>query len=166
MAGCSGSGKTSLARRLADRYGVPCLSLDSFFLRGAPRRYVETGAGPVRSFEYPSQYDGAALAAAASKHGSFIIEGFALLTYPEITALAPLALYVDVPFEVCLARRLRRTPHRRSDESFAIIGREETARWVAPQRLLPSVRVLDGHTSPDKLFDAAVAVIDQHINPS
>jgi hypothetical protein len=108
----------------------------------------------VRNFEHPDSYDGARLAAdiaACASKSPCVAEGFALFKYGEILALTGTRMYLDVPFEVCLLRRIARRPQRPSDQSFQLIGKAETLRTVIPQRDTPGVLILDGLRQLDAL---------------
>jgi len=151
FAGPSASGKTTLARAVARKAGFPCLSLDDYYLRGKPV-FVQTPGGPVRSFERPELYNGSRLAMAlANRTIGTVAEGFCLFVYPLITELPANRFYLDVPFDICRARREARRPRRPSDASYAIIGEQENAAVVLPQRELPGVEVLDGLRPLDEL---------------
>ncbi len=157
IAGPSASGKSSLANAVAAALRVPCLSLDDYFIR-KPRSFVETPTGPIRTFERPYLYDGARLAKDVLAHPAGVVaEGFCLFNYPEIMALTASRFYLDVAFSVCLARRLARRPRRVSDQSFQIVGEQETNAFVIPQQHLDGVHVLDGIRPLDELLIAVVS---------
>jgi shikimate kinase len=149
IVGPSGSGKTTLAQAVARELGVPVISMDDFRAKRRAAILVAHGKEEVRTFEDPRLWDGNAIAcklrALIAQRSGFVAEGNHLLYYPEIRSLPDLELYyLDVPFQVSVARR--RTRHRFSlaDESFALIGESETARWVKPQTAARGIRVLDG----------------------
>ena len=157
IAGPSASGKTTLALEVARQIGLPCLSLDDYFI-SKPKLFVETPTGMVRTFERPVLYNGAMLAIKLSNRVSgFVVEGFCLLNYPQILALPAARYYLDVPFSICAKRRAARLPQRPSDESFSIIGEQETAAYVFPQSKLAGVRLLDGLRPIDELAASIVA---------
>ena len=153
IAGPSGSGKSTLAKTLAMLTGCRYLSLDNYW-KGGPGLFVNAPLGGiVRSYEDPSLYDGAQLAANVAAHGApCVAEGFCLLSYPEIQAVAGHRFYMEVPFDVCMDRRLARRPQRPSDASFWLIGEQETNRWVLPQKALPGVTILDATASPQEIL--------------
>lgn len=144
IAGPSASGKSTLAREVADRLGFRCLSLDDMHIAGA-KAYVETVRGQVRTYERPQLYDGDRLAdIIRHRTTDLVVEGFCLYTYPRLLSSVAWRFYLDVPFDICARRRRARRPQRPSDESFALIGESENARIVLPQRHLPCVRILNG----------------------
>ena len=123
------------------------------FIRGA-KAFVDTPSGPVRTFERPELYDGAKLSMRVFNSPSKrVVEGFCLFAYPAIMDLPGVRFYVDVPFEVCLERRMARRPHRPSDRSFALVGRQENDTFVLPQKTAPGVMVLDGLKPPSELVE-------------
>lgn len=159
IAGPSGSGKSTFAAELARRRGARHLTLDDYYIRGA-KEYARTANGPVRTFERPSLYDGARLAAdiCAPASGA-VVEGFCLFAYPELLALDSIRFYIDVPFQVCLSRRMSRRPQRFSDKSFGLVGESENQTYVLPQRGLPGVEVIDGTASMEAMVRAAEAIL-------
>jgi uridine kinase len=159
LAGPSGSGKSTVARLVATALRARMLCLDRCF-RANPKLFVAGPQGPVRTYERPGAYDGAALAAEVRRaSGAVIVEGFCLLTYPEVLALGGTRFYLDLPFDLCLARRLARRPQRPSDRSFAVVGRAETEAFVVPQMRLPGVRILDARHPPPALAAAILQTL-------
>ncbi|WP_415907094.1 hypothetical protein [Oleiharenicola sp. Vm1] len=125
--------------------------MDEHFIRGK-RVVVGTPRGPVRTFERPELYNGSRLAIALGNRTiGTVAEGFCLFVYPLIAELEARRFYLDVPFDICLARREARRPRRPSDASFALIGEQENAAFVLPQRDLAGVEVLDGMRPVDEL---------------
>lgn len=144
ISGPSASGKSTLARAAANALQRPLILLDNYFIP-EPRRFVKTASGLVRNYEDPRSYDGDEVARLARAHPSgAVLEGFCLLAYPSVMSLPGLRFYLDVPFDVCVERRRARRPQRRSDASFFLIGRDETARHVESQKHLPGVVVING----------------------
>lgn len=154
IAGPSCSGKTTLARMVADRLKAPLLHLDRHWLRHVDRPIVDGH----RSFERPDQYDGHALleqtVEALSNHRHVVVEGFVLLTYPGFLDLAHRAIYLDIPHDVISARRTARSaagssledvPGGRSskaDDAWLAHGRREWFDHGERQRHLPGVEIL------------------------
>jgi len=89
-------------------------------------------------------YDGQRLAREIASAAGVVVEGFCLFCYPDILALRAQSFYVDVPFSVTVERRSRRRPKRLSDRSYSLIGEQENAAFILPQRSLPGIRVLNG----------------------
>lgn len=150
IVGPSGSGTSSVGREVARELGVPLFSLDEFRARGkrnAP--YLAVGGLRVRNFEHPDNWDGNALSfkmlACVRNHGGFVAEGNHLLVYPNVASIAETErFYLDVPFKVSLERRKSRHRYLPADESFALIGEDQTRLWVWPQQALPGITILDG----------------------
>lgn len=157
IAGPSASGKSTLACEVARRLRIPCLGLDERYIRYS-KAYLETPNGRVRTYERPELYDGGKLAITiANRNTPLVVEGFCLFAYPQILRQPALRFYVDVPFAICAARRAARRPQRPSDKSFALVGEQETARVVLPQRDLPDVRVLDGLRATAELAETILS---------
>lgn len=67
--------------------------------------------------------------------------------------------YIDLPFNECVLRRKTRHRYQPADESFILIGEQQTAEIVAPQKLMPDVQVIDGTLDPR-------IVVQQILTPS
>lgn len=79
IAGAQGSGKSTIARALAQRFGCPVLSLDDLYLDGAARaRLAETVHPLLRTRGVPGTHDAAAGLAAieALAHGPALLPRF------------------------------------------------------------------------------------------
>ena len=164
IAGPSASGKSTLARLAAEHLGLPVFCLDEFFIP-RPARYVSTPDGPVRNYEDPRSYDGARMARRIEESGGpAVAEGFCLFAYPEVMAAPAVRFYLDVPFPVCARRRSARSPARPSDRSFALIGKDESARHVEPQKHLPGVTVLNGMGLLGDNLEMVLAAYRQRVN--
>lgn len=167
--GPSGSGKTTLARELADRLDLVLISMDDFrvkMVRNAPT--VEVGGRKIRSYENPVAWDANAIwfkAQACIKSGmGFVIEGNHLLQYPRIAEIPDTErVYLDCDFATSIARRKQRNRGTAADESFAIIGEGETARWVVPQKAMPGVRVLDATRPTAELLAEIVSPVREGV---
>jgi len=151
ISGPSCSGKTSLAKAVAELLGAPTLHLDQHFIADAERPEVEG----FPSFEQPHQYDAAALleqvreAAADNEH--VVVEGFLLFTYPGFLELCDQRVHLDVPHDTLAERRARRNGAtgdvkggriKLADTAWAAHGRQEWERFGAVQATLPGVDVL------------------------
>lgn len=99
VVGCSGAGKSTFARRLADRTGFPVVHLDRLFWRPG---WVES-ARP--EFE-------AAQREHLAPDGAWICDGNYGSTIPLRLALADTVVFLDEPRRVCLTRVLRRLIRR------------------------------------------------------
>jgi uridine kinase len=161
IAGPSASGKTTIARAVAAALKVPCLSLDRYFIPRATA-FVETANGPVRTFERPELYDGARLAMDfGAQSAGVVVEGFCLFAYPQVLAIPARRFYIDLPFPLCLVRRMARRPQRFSDRSFLLVGEQENATFVVPQQHIPGVFVLDGSLPVETLRDTVLGAVAQ-----
>lgn len=147
LIGPSASGKSTVAEILARELRVPVVPMDAF--RCKRMLFVTHEGRQVRNFEDPRMWDDNALAcklrALINSNQGFVAEGLHLLRYPAIAAIPQTERwYLDIPHELALARRKTRHRNLPSDESFAIIGREQTRIHVEPQKDIPDVRVIDG----------------------
>lgn len=161
IAGPSASGKSTLAKAVAEVLGARVMCLDDYFIPRA-RIFVETPGGRIRTFERPELYDAGRMARdVAAVNGAVVAEGFCLLGYGEFRAQNAVRVFVDLSFDICLARRLARRPVRPSDKSFRVIGESESATFVEPQRDIPGVVVLDGRRPTSELLRAVLAQLPQ-----
>ena len=165
LVGPSSSGKTTVAEMVAHELGLPLVSLDDFIIRGSRKHhYVDHEGHQIRSYQNPACWDfhafGCKLSALLYAGSGFVAEGNHLLHYPQVAAIPETErYYIDVPYGVSLDRRKSGHKFLPADESFAIIGEEETARWVAPQLKMPGVIRLDGRASCE--FTAAKVILRQ-----
>lgn len=152
IVGPSGSGKTTVAEAIARELKLPVVSMDDFRVRNLRRRLlplVEHAGQKIRTYEDPIFWDGHAigckLRALVQSGSGFVAEGNHLLHYPDVRAIPDTELYyLDVPFKVSVDRRKTRHRYSPADESFALIGEQETQRWVAPQLACRGIIRLDG----------------------
>jgi uridine kinase len=171
IAGPSCSGKTTIARLLAERMRAKLLHLDAFWIKGSERPLVNGHP----SFERPEQYDGAALlrsAIEASRDGDVVIEGFLLFAHPETLAACAHAFLIDVPHDELVRRRLRRGTEsgddvagsgrvEAADRSWMAHGQEEWRRYGAPQRDLPGVRTVSPDVDEGRRLESIEAVLSE-----
>ena len=123
--------------------------------------YAETVHGSVRNYERPEVYDGRQLAQdILAQHSGVVADGLFPFVYPELLDLSAHRFYLDLPFTVCLARRLARRPTRSSsDRSFALIGEQESETFVVPQKTLSDIHVLDGNKPQEALLQEVLVNI-------
>ena len=141
ICGPSGSGKTTLANLLAKENAADVISLDNYFLLDTPyKKYNEQG----KDLELPENTDWKAVASLIDnlkagtktavrkvswKTNSYsevdlmpknmaIIEGFLLLHDINIVEKLDLSVYIDVPDEVGLARRIKREGTTENEKWF------------------------------------------------
>lgn len=93
--GCSGGGKSTLARKLGERLGLPVVHLDVVFWRPG---WVESETGPMRE-----------RLEAATAGGAWITDGNFTSRVADLTlGRADTIIWVDQPLRVCLWRALWR----------------------------------------------------------
>ncbi len=165
IGGCSGSGKTSLARELATQLGGTLFPLDLYYrdLSQFPldarhkqnfdhpdslqsELFIEhirslaegrTIQRPVYDFSRHARVAGAFEAVATARF--VVVEGILALHYDELWPLYGFSIYVDAPDEVCLNRRIYRDMRERGRTEEAVRAQfEATARPMAELYVLPS----------------------------
>jgi len=165
IAGPSGSGKTEIARRLASILDAPILSLDSYYRDAAhlplaerhainfdePRALdhelligqlavlAEGGEIAVPVYDFTRHVRAAAVDRLRAE-GFAIVEGIFALYWEDVRRLAGTRVFVDVPDEICLARRMERDIRERGRsvesviEQYAATVRPMAERYVRPTR--------------------------------
>ena len=157
IAGPSCSGKSTVAKEVAEALGAHLLHMDGRWIAGAEKPLVNGHP----SFERPHQYDPVSLLAelheARKAHRDVVVEGFLLFTYPAVLAELDRLFFLSVDHEELVWRRMARSAAGGNatwgaagndavvDVGWLAHGREEWAEFGAGQALLPGVHVLDGH---------------------
>ena len=140
ISGPSGCGKSTLADTLsvcmrAEGYSITVIHQDSYFLGPKPTSYWTQ---PNK--EHPGVVDMSGLrAAVADAHRStsssaslVLVEGFLLLQDAEIMAMVDGVLFLHASLEVCVARRLARSP-RTPHESEGLLRYYHQCVWPGYQ---------------------------------
>jgi hypothetical protein len=169
IAGPSCSGKTTIARLLAERLGAPLLHLDRHWIIGCEKPLVDGHP----SYERPHQYDADALREetldATSRSSIVVVEGFLLFGYPWFAENCTHRFLLDVPHHRLAARRAARhglslddvvggrAPE--ADAGWHAHGRSEWEKYGARQRDVPGMitilRSEDGGAWPDDCGEIA-----------
>jgi uridine kinase len=165
IAGCSGSGKTSLARELARQLDGTVFPLDLYYrdLSHFPldsrdkqnfdhpdslqsELFIEhvrdlargrTIQRPVYDFRIHSRVAGAFEPIHPARF--IIVEGILALHYPDLRPLFNFSIYVDAPNHICLSRRIYRDMRERGRTEASVRDQfEATARPMAEIYVLPS----------------------------
>ncbi len=138
VAGASGSGKTYLAERLAERLNAPIVPLDAYYpaassinyddrdkvnydhpdilereLMVAQLRLLAAGETIERPVYDYGTHDRSPETRTVVPGDYVVVEGLWTLWYPELQPLYSLTVYVDTPDSICYARRLDRDTHYR-----------------------------------------------------
>jgi len=165
IAGCSGSGKTSLARELATQLEATLFPLDLYY---RDLSQFPLDARDKQNFDHPDSLESElfiehirGLAEGRviqrpvydfSRHtrvaGAFeevgpapyvVVEGILALHYEELWPLYDFSIYVDAPNEICLNRRIYRDMRERGRTEESVRAQfEATARPMAEMYVLPS----------------------------
>lgn len=115
IAGITGSGKTTLARRLAARRGLPHVELDALF-HGPGWTTRESFLDDVRAFAAADRW---------VTEWQYSSKG----TDPILAPRADLAIWLDYPYPVARARLLRRTVSRSLRRTELWNGNREKPIW-------------------------------------
>jgi adenylate kinase family enzyme len=125
--GTSGSGKTTFAGRLADRFGLTHVELDALFW--------------LPDWQQPEESDfRARLDTALDIPGGWVVDGNYSRVQPEVLGRADMAVWLDLPMRICLwrvtSRAIRRARNREvmwgtnRERWSQILGRRSLAWWV------------------------------------
>jgi uridine kinase len=165
IGGCSCSGKTTLARELAQQLDATLFPLDLYYrdLSAFPLdtrhkrnfdhpdsleselivAHVEALADgqaidrPVYDFAQHSRVPGAS--DRVEPQAFVIVEGILALHYAELLPFYTFTVYVDAPHDVCLTRRIHRDTRERGRTEQSVRDQfEATARPMAEQFIVPS----------------------------
>ena len=170
IGGCSCSGKTTLARELAQQLDATLFPLDLYY-RDLSQFPLDTRH--KRNFDHPDSleselildhvhslsnghpierpvYDFAHHTRVSGKSDHIapqafvIVEGILALHFAELLPLYTLTVYVDAPHDICLVRRIHRDTHERGRTEQSVREQfEATARPMADQFILPSRATAD-----------------------
>ncbi len=165
IGGCSCSGKTTLARELAQQLDATLFPLDLYY-RDLSQFPLDTRH--MRNFDHPDSLESelivAHVEALASGHAIdrpvydfaqhsrvpgasdriapqpfVIVEGILALHYTELLPLYTLTVYVDAPHDVCLTRRIHRDTRERGRTEQSVRDQfDATARPMADEFIVPS----------------------------
>jgi uridine kinase len=142
IGGLSGSGKTTIALRLADALGgVPVVHLDDFY------------TSPDATFNDPGSIDlHAALSRISTERSqgprAVIVEGLFALTFPAIRQASCLRVYLHAPLDICLARKTLRMVQHGHDPQQSL------TRYLQGGRLAYLTNVCRYQHHADVLIDA------------
>lgn len=148
IAGGTASGKTTLARAIADRLDCTILKTDDFY---KPLDHLSYEQRCAVNFDEPNAIDHELLTTCCTRllagkiveapiydftrHTRFhetqtiaprpflVVEGLFALCYPELRDLCNLKVFVDTPEEICLRRRLARDVAERGRTPAEVVER-------------------------------------------
>jgi uridine kinase len=187
VAGLSGSGKTSLARHLAQALHAPSeiITLDSYY---HPQAHLSLAERAHLNFDHPDALDWELLCrhldalvageAVEEPHYLFdqhtraaqtrrveprpflILEGILTLHRPEIRALLNLKVFVTTQPEECLRRRMERDIAERGRTRESVVQQYSATVWPMAQRyVIPSSGFADVIVSGQEPFDQSVPTV-------
>ncbi|MEQ1569706.1 MAG: uridine kinase [Myxococcota bacterium] len=193
IAGGSASGKTTLARALADRLGDRCL------LVAHDRYYRPRSQARERNFDHPDALDSGRLiddlhrlkaghpahlpvydfarhdradhADRVDPRPVVIVEGILILAVEPLRELLDLRVYVDAPDDLRLARRIRRDVAERGRTALEVLDQYERSvrpmhhEWVASSRHHADV-VVDGTQPLDGALEELASRFHREVTPS
>lgn len=146
VAGVTGSGKSTLCRRIAQRWGLPYTEIDSLF-HGPHWEPRETFLNDVTTIVSTD---------------SWVIEWQYQAARDAIAARAQTLVWLDPPSSVALFRLVKRTVHRRVNRTElwngnvegplwrALVDRDHIIRWgIRTRRKMPDLVRRAQHDHPD-----------------
>ena len=167
IAGCSCSGKTTLAHELVHQLEATHFPLDWYY---RDLSHFPLDSRHKQNFDHPDSLESEliiehvrALAAGEAIHRPrydfslhsrvpdtfdeivptryVVVEGILALHYPELLPLYDFSIYVDAPHDLCLKRRIHRDTRERGRTEASVIAQfGATARPMADEYVLPSAR--------------------------
>lgn len=192
IAGGSGSGKTTFARRLLDRLGKQACSVlgqDSYYIDQS-HRFDEDG-GSV-NFDHPSalDFDLMGFHLGELKSGNYakvpvydfathtrkdevklvepkpivLVDGILILSQPQVRKHFDEALFLDIPEDIRFERQLKRDVEERGRTADGV--RNQFFKQVKPmhdQFVQPSKEFANWQITDNRSFDQVLAQMDRHL---
>lgn len=186
VGGCSGSGRTTLARELAAQLDAVLFPLDFYYrdlahLSREERdhynfdhpdslehdlivRHVEqlrnNRAIDRPNYDFSTHTRVAGVTDHVEPKDFLIVEGILSLHYPDLLPLYDLTVYVDAPHDVCLMRRIHRDVRERGRTEESVREQFETyARPMADEYVLPARAVADLMVAGTEALDWSVEAV-------
>lgn len=151
LVGAPGGGKTTLARRLSARLGVPWFELDAVIYEG--------GAGTKRPFAERLR-----LAREIASRPGWVAEGNYLWWAEELYRAAELVVWLDLPWHVALGRMITRHLTESVKGTNRHPGLQKLARFIWPYRKYYFSREPDAPEGPqdDRAGNRAATALFLH----
>ncbi len=186
ITGASSSGKTELARRLADALpGTVVVSLDSYYRSSShlpleERQKLNFDRPDALEWELLREHLQAMTEGRAFDEPTYlfahhtrgpetrriepaeylIVEGLFVLYWPELRAILNTTVYVETDPDVCYSRRLQRdVAERGRTPEYVREQYESTVRPGAEQFVFPTKRYADLVVSGERPFDESVGAV-------
>lgn len=186
IAGASSSGKTELARRLAEALpGTAIVSLDSYYRNAShlsleERQKLNFDCPDALEWELLREHLNAMVEGRAFEEPTYlfahhtrgpdtrriepseylIAEGLFVLYWPELRAILDTTVYVETDPEICYRRRLARdTAERGRTPEFVREQYERTVRLGAEQFVFPTKRYADLVVSGERPLTESVGTV-------
>jgi len=190
IAGSSGSGKSELASQLSKVLDAPVVSLDSYYMELLHLTYEERCKV---NFDEPASLDSALIVEqfakvargeevnipeydfsvhtrkAHSTHivpGEFVIlEGLFALYWEELRNVMGVRVFVELPDEICFARRLERDVRERGRTPESVHHQYfSTVKPMGEKYILPTREYADVVVRGDARLEDSVAAVLDHCN--
>jgi uridine kinase len=178
LCGPSCSGKSTIAKNLAELLDANILSTDQFYKKNSPKIYVDYYGEKIRTFERKCLYDGDKIldiindlnkynesefesmnlnfkefeTIKLQKKEFLILEGFLLYTYEKLFDKINYKFYLDICDSEILKRRKERGERPKSDFAFEKIGLSEYKEHGEYQKELPNVIVINALDNKEKII--------------
>ncbi len=154
IAGGSASGKTTLAKRLAEATGAKHLSMDSYY---KPYDQLPDSIGTdgqiYKDFNCPQAFDTSKLIRDAKAYtGDLILEGLFILHEKKLRDLCDLRIFLDCPADIRVVRRILR------NVSFGMAIEDITSAYLALVRHRHEEYVMPSALYAGEVWDTSVGV--------
>ena len=171
VSGCSGSGKSTFAKELAERLDdkkVSIITSDTFFKSPKPKMVSPANGKVYDDFNTPENLDMSkmlpAIKQALVENDIVIAEGILLFCFKEFLLQADLTVFIDAGIETRLSRRLVRNTRVYGLDFDEVLDYYMNAARFSERRNTGSSRInADIIVDGEKNFDKPLAVIEAYL---